>query len=241
VISVIVPTFNRHVMCRLALDSLVGQAEDVILVNAGTDALPHGMIPTGLTVRVIHKGHRLNQSQAINAGLAIARGDRVSIVQDDDTVLPGGLAKMSAVLDTHPEADAVYSLPQYTNVRGTYIETPTRLHGYLNAHPTIRWDDVQRDGLFIHGTATMYRRALLAKIGGWDPDLGTAEEYDAHLRMLHGGATFVAVPAVTVTYRRHPGGKSQDRFRRRQMRQGVMAKIYARLGMAPVAETPADP
>jgi hypothetical protein len=92
-------------------------------------------------------------------------------------------------------------------------------------------------GLFVHGTATMYRKASLDRIGGWDETLGTAEEYDAHLRMLHAGIVFQGVNAVTVTYRKHAGGKSFDRKRRRAMRVGVMAKIYARLGLAPVAET----
>jgi hypothetical protein len=107
---------------------------------------------------------------------------------------------------------------------------------YHDAHPTITWAEVIRDGLFIHGTATMYRRATIARIHGWDEELGTAEEFDAHLRMLHAGVLFRAVDAVTVTYRRHPGGKSQDRFRRRRLRAGVMRKIYDRLGLTPDAE-----
>jgi cellulose synthase/poly-beta-1,6-N-acetylglucosamine synthase-like glycosyltransferase len=209
-VTVLVPTFHRPALLNLALASLNGQMAHEVLVCDGA------------------KG----QSNALNVGLKQATGEFITVMQDDDTVLPDGLHVMHEALSSAPlTVGAVYSLPQYTDADGVYLEGPPRLREYMAAHPIVTWEDVQRDGLFVHGTATMYRTEALRSIGGWDGQLHTAEEYDLHLRLLHWGWEFQAVDAVTVTYRKHPGGKSQNRKRRRFLRLGVMERIYRKVGL----------
>lgn len=233
--TVLVPTYNRPALLREALVSLVGQDGDaeVLVLNDGGD--PPDLTGLRLRCRLLNLPH-VGQSAALNAGLAEARGRYVTVAQDDDLVLPGKLEALGSVLDATPATvGAVYSLPLYTDAAGNPLTTPPRLIHYLAAHPTVTWATIRASGLFIHGTATMYRRVALEAVGGWDAALQTAEEYDLHLRLLKAGFAFRGVNAVTVTYRRHVGGKSQDRFRRRRLRAGVMAGIYARLGLRDVA------
>jgi glycosyltransferase involved in cell wall biosynthesis len=239
-VSVLVPTYNRPAMLRAALWSLqrqTGRSFEVLILNDGGEMPAPPPFFDDVTVRVCNLPHA-GQSAALNAGLALARGTYVTVAQDDDLVLPEKLAVLIAALDAaEMDTGAVYSLPAYTDEAGDPIATPPGLRRYLEAHPTVRWADVERDGLFIHGTATMYRRVALEAIGGWDPALPTAEEFDLHLRLLKAAWTFQAVDAVTVTYRQHAGGKSQVRSRRRSvLRQETLRRIYANLGCGAPAE-----
>lgn len=241
-VSVLLPTFNRPELLAEALASLAEQTVggfEVLVLNDGGEVLHGSVVPRRLVgrhdvaVRLLELPHR-GQSAALNAGLALATGTYVTVAQDDDLVLPEKIERLTAALDAAGiDAGAVYSLPQYTDAGGAPIDAPPRLRQYLEAHPVLSWATVQASGLFVHGTATMYRRAALERIDGWDETLATAEEFDLHLRLLQGGWLFEAVDAVTVTYRQHPGGKSQVRSRRRSStRKETMARIYRKLGLA---------
>lgn len=230
-ISVLVSTRNRPALLRQALASIAAQTRrdfEVLVLNDG------GVSPdlTGYSGMIL-KGFDLparGQSATLNHGIAQSAGQYLTVAEDDDLMLPRKLAVLGAALDAADlTVGAVYSLPQYTDVRGAHVDTPPRLRRYLEAHPTVAWEDVQASGFFVHGTGTMYRRTALESVGGWDEGLTTAEEYDLHLRLLYQGWTFAAVDAVTVTYRQHPGGKSQAVKRRRGMlRKEALARIYAK-------------
>jgi GT2 family glycosyltransferase len=235
-VTVLIPTYNRPEFLVEALASLTAQTAtsfEVIVLNDGGSIPPPVRFP-GLALTTINLRHG-GQSAALNFGLSLAKGTYVTVAQDDDLVLPDKISVLTQALDdAEMDTGAVYSLPKYTDENNEPLECSPKLRGYLHAHPTVTWGDVLEDGLFIHGTGTMYRRIVLQAIGGWDETLQTAEEYDLHLRLLKAGWTFQAVDAVTVTYRRHRGGKSQViRRERKKMREGVMERIYAKVGLGP--------
>lgn len=96
-ISVIVPTYNRAVLLREAIDSVRRQTYrhwELIVVDDGstddTPALLDGLDEPRL--RVLRSEHTGHPGRVRNAGLAMARGEYVAFLDDDDLWQPGKLA-----------------------------------------------------------------------------------------------------------------------------------------------------
>lgn len=232
--SVIVPTYKRASLLKEALASAAAQTMDpseyeVIVVNDGGTGSArsvrsqwHGRCAFHYT-RIAHAG----LSAAVNRGLEMARGRFVTILPDDDMMLPNKLSDLCGYLDRH-EADVVYSLAQYVGPGGEQLRPPPEVCEYLRAHPRLTWDHIiAGHGLRVHAIATAYRLDACREVGGWDVKLPTMEEFEFHLRLLHAGYTFHALEKETVAYRVHPGNKSAEyRKNRAKWRPYVYGKFF---------------
>jgi hypothetical protein len=99
---------------------------------------------------------------------------------------------------------------------------------FLRDHPVVTSEIALSRGLYVHGTAPMYRRAGIEQIGGWDESLPTAEEFDLHHRLLKFVGPFRGVDIAVVTYR--AGGKHvAHKSERGQRPRAVMDRIYAKV------------
>ena len=231
-VSVLVPTFDRPALLAQALESLKWQTMpardfEVVVVNDGGTDVRHVWMAAELPGQYLTVKHG-GQGAALNAALAASTGRYVTVAHDDDLVLPAKLSALADALDKNPWAVASYGLPIPTDEAGKRFPTPAQITRFVVAHRRLEWAHIDRgDGLWVHGTATMYRREALEQIKGWDTVLKTAEEYDLHLRLLKDAGPFVGVAVPVVTYR--AGGKSKH-FRVRNRRKAAMDRIYKRLG-----------
>ena len=238
--SIIIPTYKRPKLLRQALNSAAAvryppDEYEVVVVNDGGPGVDRKRVRSWWRgpqdclryARIRHGG----LSAAVNRALELARAELCTVLPDDDTVLPNKLEAMVPIFE-RGEVDVAYSLPRYF---GAQSGTPARLRRFLRAHPVLTWAHIERgDGLWVHGTATMYRTRLCREIGGWDTKLKTGEEYEFHLRLLQAGHDFHAVDAVTTGYRVHPGGKSVTlRKNRSAMRRYILNKLRQREGALP--------
>src|SRR6266849_4364482 len=106
-VSAILPVFNGESTIAAAIDSALNQnfdATEVIVVNDGsTDGTALVLRSYGSKIRVIEQSNR-GVSAARNAGAAIARGEYLAFLDDDDEWLPGKLAKVVLALDRNAAA-----------------------------------------------------------------------------------------------------------------------------------------
>lgn len=233
--SIIIPTFERHSLLLKAMASCAKQNYphdqfEVIVVNDGGRGTNRKNVrarwksPAPLKYsRIEHRG----LSAAINHGIRKANGEYFTIVPDDDAILPNKLRIMCDFLDARPQVDVAYSLPKYIDQKGNAVPTPEKLRTFLKAHPVLTWKHIQDGhGLWVHGTGTMYRKSVTDNVGFWDEKLPTSEEYEWHLRLLHGGHDFHAIDAITTLYRVHGGSKSNEyRQRRKEFRSYIASKF----------------
>ena len=231
----LVPTFNRPALLAETLDSLTRQTMapgdfEVIVVNDGGE--PVGDLPVGLQGCVAYQENK-GLSAALNFAFSMATGDYVTVSADDDLVLPHKLLGLSRALDQAPDdTSAVYGWPIYTTYDGEQLGCPSAVREFLVKHPVVTLETVLSEGLYVHGTATMYRRSAWERIAEhgkvWDESLPTAEEFDLHHRLLKFVGPFRAVDLPVVTYR--AGGKHQSFKRERGKRpRDVMNRIYAKV------------
>jgi glycosyltransferase involved in cell wall biosynthesis len=113
--SVVVPTLNRSSKLRKAIDSILGQTVDgeleVVVIDNCSDDDTQALLaePAYATVRVIRQPVRVPRIQNFMTALRAATGDYVSILFDDEEMLPKNLLMKGQVMDAYPEVVAVTS------------------------------------------------------------------------------------------------------------------------------------
>lgn len=83
-------------------------------------------------------------------------------------------------------------------------------------------------GTRIHGGAVMYRTETVKRLGGYDTELTTAEEYELHLRMSYEYCTFTYVGFALYNYRIHGDNKSMVKRGKTAERKAYINEIRSR-------------
>jgi GT2 family glycosyltransferase len=97
--SVIVVAYRRHLWLERCLQSVLDQADEVVLID---NASPDGVVSAAghkLGVRVETLPTNTGFAGGVNAGLGRARGDLVALLNDDAVAEPGWLASATRVLE----------------------------------------------------------------------------------------------------------------------------------------------
>lgn len=214
--SVIIPTYTyerlgwlRQAIASVEAQTLPRDRWELLVVRDADDPVCDREAPALPPGGQYLRGPRHGLSASINAAFARARGEFLTIVQDDDWILPRKLEASLLHFAARPVADVVFSLPLYYDADGITPETPARLRDWLLAHRTVSAADLRGGVPFlVHGTATVYRRSAWLRAGPWDESLRTAEEWAFHLQLLECGAIFCGFDEALTAYRQHPGQKT---------------------------------
>lgn len=209
VVSVIIPTYNRALMVREAIRSVLDQTYadyEIIVVDDGSEDDTRDMV-AGLGVSVdkvkyIYQKNR-GRSAARNRGIQGARGELIAFLDADDRFLPHKLEKQVQVLKEHPEYGMTYGYAIGTDENGKVwrrYNQRRRLSGWV--YPQL---------LFIKGTiittpSVMVRARVLREIGDFDETMHMCEDLDLWRRVArrHEVHQFEE-PLCYVRYRRNEG------------------------------------
>lgn len=211
-ISVIIPNWNGTTLLPGCLNSLRTQTHpdyEVILVdNASTDDSVEMIRREYPEVRVLELARNLGLTGGVNAGIAIARGEIIALLNNDAEASPAWLTELEAALARHPEAGSVaskmllYDHPKTINSAGDFYRT--------DGIPGNRGVWQQDDGEFDQedlvfggcGGAVAYRRTMLEQIGLFDEDLFMyCEDVDLSWRAQLAGWGCVYAPLAVVHHR----------------------------------------
>ena len=202
-VSVVTPSFNQARFLERTIESVFWQdypsIEYIIVDGGSTD---------GSEAIIRRHSSRLawwvsepdaGQTDAINKGLARARGDILAWLNSDDTWLAGAVS--SAV---HAFAEQVDSGLVYGNVN--YIDGEDRIIGRFPAAQT-NYRLLRQGYVHIPQQAAFFRADLWRSVGPLDSSLFFAMDYDLWLRIAR-QAQVKFIPQVWANFRLHSAAKT---------------------------------
>jgi glycosyltransferase involved in cell wall biosynthesis len=206
--SVLIPAYNVEPFIEICLDSVAAQTwrdYEIVVVDDGSRDATRARIEAW---RRAHPAEALcvveqangGIGRARNAALAHARAPFVAFLDSDDWWLDGKLTRVAAALDSRPDLDLV--------CHDETLVLPDGHERRLRHGPYTRHEDLLFGGNSVSTSATVVRRALVEKVGGFSEDLrfNGAEDYDLWLRLAEAGGRFAYLPEVLGAYRVHPAG-----------------------------------
>lgn len=186
------PLFSIVTVCLDARDHLAEAIESVlaqeyrdyeyVLVDGGSTDGTQDII-RGFDPRFGGRMRWVSESDsglydAMNKGLATARGTYVEFLGADDRLAPGALAAVAAALAVEPPPHIVCGSTRVIGPHGTWGEAPRKVlrRGLAQRAPS------RHQSIFT-------RREDLAALGGFDLRYRIAADYDLYLRLLDAGAS----------------------------------------------------
>lgn len=194
-VSVVIPAYNHERFVTKGLDSVLGGQypnKEIIIIDDGSRdgtlkvirqwAEAHGHeIPITIRSRP-NKGI----SATLNEGISLAHGDYIVPIASDDCLLPEGIGKRVAYLETHPELLAVCGDCQMIDDDGKLLcQSCMRDYRHADPHDYATPERVAASIVkrwILPGPGLMARRELYAQIGGYDEER-KVEDWDFYLRM----------------------------------------------------------
>ncbi|MCE5279604.1 MAG: glycosyltransferase [Planctomycetaceae bacterium] len=228
--SVIMPVYNHRPFVGEAIQSVRDQTFgdwELIVIDDGSTDGSGGVIDVyaaaDARVRAVHQANG-GQAAARNAGIDLARGQWVAYLDSDDVLLTQTLEHYAAYIQEHPQAQFIYGYRNRMNADGTVEELP--LPEYQ-----LRVTDARDlfEKTFLSQLCVCYRLDLLRKVGGFDPRLFCAEDYDLNLRLsLH--TKFEPIGKLTGVRRRHTTNVSAQTGPTRMLEAGVLKRWVEKHG-----------
>jgi glycosyltransferase involved in cell wall biosynthesis len=220
-VSVITPAFNAAAYLPASVESVLRQTFDdleLLIVDDGssddTVAVARRLAARDRRIRVVTQ-RNAGPGPARNNGFSHARGRYLAFVDSDDEWDSTFLTEQVAILDGRPDVDVL--IGNARNRGGDRNGQPTRpVLGAIGERISLGDMLADESALFI---MTVFRREVIAKVGGFDPALLTNEEYDLWIRAAIAGCSFARNPTPLGWYTCRPGSLSSEDAR---MHTGIL-------------------
>jgi glycosyltransferase involved in cell wall biosynthesis len=199
-ISVITPVFDTPVQrLQEAVESVLAQAYEnweLLLIDDGSsaadllDALPD-LAARDRRILLGKVGKHAGISAASNQGLALARGEWVSFLDHDDVLEPDALFQFAKLLQTHRDAEMIYS-----------DEDKLAEDGFDAPSFKPDWSPDFFLSYNYVGHLAAVRRDIARKAGGFRSEFDSAQDYDLFLRVAEQTNRIHHIPRVLYHWRR---------------------------------------
>jgi glycosyltransferase involved in cell wall biosynthesis len=207
-VSVVIPTYNRAELLKLAVDSVLGQShEDIELIVADDGSRDETLAMLASyedsRLRVLPLAHTGILGRMNNAALQIATGEFVALLDSDDIWLPNKLERQLAVLRESPSVGLVCSNAYVMDEHGVDLG-----HRYLPADLGVSGMILEDllDVNFIIRSSAVARRTVIERVGRFSEalELRTTDDYDMWLRVAALSEVYY-LPEALLGYREHAG------------------------------------
>jgi glycosyltransferase involved in cell wall biosynthesis len=216
-IAVVIPVYNGEAFLKEAVDSALTQttmpSEICITDDACTDSTPQIIAGYGQRARSQRLADRLPAPGAWNAAVRSCTATHLVILAHDDILEPEFCQAAGEVLERHPDLDLLAfghrDITADGELRAEHSMTQTGLpvNGILD--PSAYLDRFCSGGQFFLPSAVVMSRRIFDLLGGFDPQLKVAYDWDFYLRAGAAGAKILVHERVLCRYRLHPAQSVQ--------------------------------
>lgn len=202
-VSIVTPSFNQKRFLEAAMLSVLEQdyprVEYIVIDGNSTDGSRE--LIDAYASRLAHGRSEPDsgQTDAINKGFALARGDVLAWLNSDDVLFPGTLRKAVDYLTAHPEIGMVYGGADYIDSEGHRL-------GRFPAAPT-DYRRLRQGYVHIPQQSAFFRASLWRMAGPLDTTIDFAMDYDLWLRIA-AVSPIAYVPGAWSGFRLHAGAKT---------------------------------
>lgn len=208
-VTVIIPTYNRAILLKEAIQSVIDQSYrpiECIVVDDGstddTEAITSELIRSfnNEQFKILYlKQSKSGGQVARNKGTANCKGDFIQYLDSDDILYKDKLRTQVEYLINNPKCDAVFGDWDVGSVCNNQLIKGIKSNNLLKQLITL-------DGC-IHLVSILFKRDIINKIGNWDIKLKRCQEVDFQLRGLLIGGNYDYFSLNTGLMRMHDGPK----------------------------------
>lgn len=201
-VSAIIPTYNRaHIVCE-AVDSVLAQTYsniEIIIVDDGSkDETLEKLRAYGDKIRLFSQKNA-GPAAARNRGIAEARGELIAFLDSDDIWLPSNIERQVSLLHRAGESAPCCM----SNILMKWNSGDRTSFDIALLKPSVEeglWlnpDEILATRFVLFTQASVIRRKVLEKIGGFDLSIRFLEDFEFPLRLsLEGPWAFIETPLV---------------------------------------------
>jgi glycosyltransferase involved in cell wall biosynthesis len=247
-VAIVVPNYNHARFLPESLGSIAGQSrapdEVLIIDDCSTDdscAVIESFLSRHPNWRLIRHTDRQGVVQRQNEALSEVRSDWITFLGADDLLDRDFLVRATDLAARHPAAGLVCGCVE---VFGASLKRSLRPPILPRTTPGfVTPGDFRRllgfgDNYFL-GTGSLYRRAAVLDLGGFDRDLGSISDSFVS-RQLAGRLGFGFVPEVFGFWRIHGQNYSVSTVTDPQRLEDGLRSVHRALGKEPAETFPAD-
>jgi glycosyltransferase involved in cell wall biosynthesis len=203
-VTVITPAYNRADFIGGVIESVLSQdypkVEYIVLDDGSTDGTWD--VVQRYADRIVAVAHdNMGETRTVNAGLQLARGEIVGVVNSDDPILPGLIRAAVDAMEADKSVAVAYPDWNMIDAAGNVIEhIRTDDYSYV---------DMIRRHHCVPGPGAFFRKDVAQRLGGRDPQFRYVADFDFWLRAGLVGP-FKRIPQTLATFRWHAGGASSS-------------------------------
>ncbi len=213
-VSIVVATYKRDTELRKALNSLAHQTyskTEIVLVDDNGNFEWNKKVFDIVTdfrksypkqsLQYIVNNSNQGSAKTRNIGIAVAHGEYITFLDDDDLYLPDKVRKQ---VDFMEKGQYDYSITDLVLYNENDKETDKRIRSYIKDTSA---DSLRMYHLKYHMTGTdtmMFKRDYLEQIGSFAP-IDVGDEFYLMQRAIDGGGRFGYLPACEVKAYIHTG------------------------------------
>jgi glycosyltransferase involved in cell wall biosynthesis len=201
-VSIITPSYNQGFYIEDAIQSVLQQKysnfEHIIIDNCSSDN----------TITVLKKYTHLKwisspdqgQSEALNKGFMIAKGEIIGWLNADDYFLPGAFATIADYFKQNSSFEAFYGSCYFVDAKGQYIKEMKSIPFFLPI--AVYRSCYPSSGAFFRSSIFRERKVYL------NIDLHYMMAREFYAKLKKGGAKIKAIPEFLSCFRLHGANKS---------------------------------
>ena len=195
-VSVVIPTYNRSQLLRLTVDSVLIQTypniEIIVIDDGSTDDTAIVMQQYAGQVTYVKQNNQ-GGTAASNAGIKLASGKYINVLDHDDLFLPTKIERQVQILNSQPEIGLVHCGYYHIDAEGNLLNQ-VRLLPEGNV-----LKDLLTRGNFIWSGAPLIRKECLDKVGYFEDTFSS--DWDLWLRIATAGYLFGCIQEPLGGYR----------------------------------------
>lgn len=198
-VSVIIPVFNSQRTIRETINSVLNQTHsdlEIIVIDDGSQDSTAEIVSAIDDPRIrLFSYPNAGQAESRNRGIAKASGNYIAFLDADDLWTPDKLEAQLKALAMYPKAAVAYSWVDRIDERGQFIGRGSYISVSGDVYSKLLLIDFLENG-----SNPLVRTQAISEVGGFDPSLVPAEDWDLWLKLAR-KYEFAIVPSVQVLYR----------------------------------------